>query len=417
MTGGTPVVPTPVGARRRSPVPAHTRPSHLPHLFVGPRCLCYRLVRDQHAKAQRPGVGGRDVNVAQAKQTAAAWVESNLAAWPGLQAAHLVGGITSLADHAPWPTHKDLDMHLVFAEGSPALEPKGPFPEMIEVPYEGLSIEGGLKSIVEYRSVEAVLANPEIAHHIMVGCSLYDPHGILAGLERGVRPEYARRRWVQARLAYEREGLAGALAMRPVDPAMPDLSRGAMVLGYTSTFIAAACSVATLLAPTTGSRGILRTRDVLCGHRHADLYEALLELYGTATVRAAEVEAFLCEGMAAFDLTVAVRRSPHPFQHKLHAHLKPYFVESCRNLIAEGFSREAMLWLTPFYHSSIDVILTDGPECEREGARARHERFLAAIGLDSDTAMSAAFDRAVPLFDECFAVADEIVACHPKIVD
>ena len=69
----------------------------------------------------------------QAKQTAKAWVEANVRGWPGLRAAHLVGGITSMPEEAPFPAHKDVDVHLVFDEGSPALQPTGPFQNILEV--------------------------------------------------------------------------------------------------------------------------------------------------------------------------------------------------------------------------------------------------------------------------------------------
>src|SRR5215212_7517491 len=103
------------------------------------------------------------VNVRQAKQIAKAWVEANAQMWPGLRAAHLVGGITALPDDAPFPTAKDVDLHLIVDEESPALQRKGPGPNILEVAYGGLSIEAGIKSAAGYASPEAVLANPEIA--------------------------------------------------------------------------------------------------------------------------------------------------------------------------------------------------------------------------------------------------------------
>jgi DNA invertase Pin-like site-specific DNA recombinase len=47
------------------------------------------------------------VNVAQAKQAARAWVEAHVGQWPGLRAAHLVGGITTMPDDEPFPAEKD----------------------------------------------------------------------------------------------------------------------------------------------------------------------------------------------------------------------------------------------------------------------------------------------------------------------
>src|SRR5215204_5479445 len=120
------------------------------------------------------------MNVGYVKKTVKRWVANNVDRWPGLRAAHLVGGITAKPDDADFPVYKDVDMHLVFDEGSPALRHEGPYPHLLEVSYQGLAIESGLKSVDLYRSPETVLANPEIAYHLTVDSVLYDPSRLLA---------------------------------------------------------------------------------------------------------------------------------------------------------------------------------------------------------------------------------------------
>ncbi|HEX9115854.1 MAG TPA: hypothetical protein VGA61_07280 [Anaerolineae bacterium] len=106
------------------------------------------------------------MNAGEVKQAAKQWVAENLAAWPSLRAAHLVGSVAAAPDDAPFPAYKDVDMHLIFDEGSPMLISRGPFLHPIEAEYRGLMIEAGLKPVADYRSPEAVLANPEIADHL-----------------------------------------------------------------------------------------------------------------------------------------------------------------------------------------------------------------------------------------------------------
>jgi hypothetical protein len=302
----------------------------------------------------------------EAKQRARAWVEMNRQQWRGLRAAHLVGSITTMPGPAPFPPHKDVDLHLIFDPGSPMLVPSGPFAHLIEEEYEGLLIEAGMKSIEEYSSPDAVLANPEIAHHLTVDSVLYDPDGLLSALLAPVRAGYPRRRWVEARLEHERNGLAGALGMREMARSFYGASGEAMVLGYTTTFAAAALHVAVLRSPSTGSRAALRAREVLYEYGRQDLYKEWQSALGVDRITPEQIERRLCEGAEAFDLAVAVKRAPRPFGHKLYAHLRPYFVDSCRALLDEGHSREALLWLTPFYHASTDVILAEGPPEVRE---------------------------------------------------
>ena len=184
------------------------------------------------------------MNARQAKATVRAWVETNTDDWPGLRAAHLVGGITSMPDEAPFPTTKDVDVHLIVDEASAALERDGPGPNILEISYGGLAIEAGVKSLADYASAEAVLGNPEIAYHLTVDSILFDPSGWLRALREPVRRDYPRRRWVLARLAHERRGFAGALELLRTVSETWGASGEVNILGYTTTFLAAALAVA-----------------------------------------------------------------------------------------------------------------------------------------------------------------------------
>ncbi len=353
----------------------------------------------------------------QARDVAREWVAVNLDQWPGLRAAHLVGGLTTMPDDAPFPSHKDVDVHLVFDEDSPALLPAGPFPPILEVSAGGLAIEAGLKSVAEYRSAAAVLANPEIAYHLTVDSLLHDPSGLLRDLRDEVVRDYPRRRWVHARIDHERAGLADALALRPMVAAAWGASGEALILGYSATFVAAALNVATLAPPRMGGRMLVHLREVLAAQDRLDLHEEMLAVQGVQYVTPALVERTLGEAAETFDLAVAVRRTPHPFQHKLHRHLRPYFVESARGMLRDGFHREAMAWVVAFAVGTTDVVLADGPEEVKPELARRRATLLGELGLVDDADRTAAFARAERLYDRAFALAREMVDRHPGTID
>jgi hypothetical protein len=357
------------------------------------------------------------MDVKQAKQAAHAWVESNCSHWRGLRGAHLVGSVAMLPDDAPFPPTKDVDLHLIFDESSPALTNAGPFLNNLEVEHQGVSIEAGVKSIGDYRSAEAILANLEIAHHLTVDSLLYDPDGLLRGLQAPVRREFARRRWVSARLAHERAGQARALALLPAMRARLGASGEVSILGYANTFLGAALDVAALKPPGGGGRVFVRLRRALAELGRADLHEELLGIMGAADVAPARVEQIVAEGAVAFDLAVELRRTPHPFQHKLHRHLRPYFVESCRSMTAEGHHREAMPWACAFYFGATDVIMVDGSAAEQRRFAAGRADLLQELGMATDAQRSAKAERTRRLAEQVFALADEIAANHPGIVD
>ena len=53
----------------------------------------------------------------------------------------------------------------------------------------------------------------------------------------------------------------------------------------------------------------------------------------------------LQECATAFDRAVEVTRTPIPLGHKLQPYVKPYLVEGAREMIDEGYHREAVLWI------------------------------------------------------------------------
>ncbi len=357
------------------------------------------------------------MDAGRAKRTASRWVEENAHRWVGLCAAHLVGGITAMPDDTPFPAYKDVDIHLVFDDGSPSLSADGPFPNIIEVSYGGILIEAGVKPVAQYRSPEAALANPEIAYHLTVDSSLYDPSGLLDGLRESVRREYSRRRWVLARLEHERNGLEGALGMLPVVSARLGATGEYLMLGYSATYLAAALGIAALQPPRMGGRMLVHMRSVLAEYDRLDLYEEVLDLFGVRNAGPERVGQLLGEAAAAFDLAVRVRRTPHPFQHKLHAHLRPYFVESCRSMIAEGYNREALTWAAAFYCASTDVILVDGPEEEKPRFAGRQAGLLRELGVYTAEEREAKVAQARRLHERVLTLAGEIAAGNPRIAD
>jgi hypothetical protein len=357
------------------------------------------------------------MNAGKARTAARRWVEERKDAWPGLWAAHLAGGIVTMADDEPFPAHKDVDIVLIVDPESPALRSMGPIMPMVEEPFEGLAIEAGFKSADDYASPEAVLANPEIAHHLTVESALYDPAELLAGLIPEVRRRYPERKWVEARVNYERDGFEAALAMRPMAAQMLGATGEANLLGYAHTFLVAAICVANLAPPRIGGSSLVRLREYL-GHRgRLDLYEELLGILGvgrwTPEMSANVVEA----GADLFDIAVAHRRSPHPFQHKFHAHLRPYFVETCREMLEAGDHREAANWAVPYVCSATDMILVDGPEDERARAAAARDDLLEDLDMESEEQRDQRFESMAGYGEAFFWLIGEIARDNRAVVN
>jgi hypothetical protein len=175
--------------------------------------------------------------------------------------------------------------------------------------------------------------------------------------------------------------------------------------------------VAALRPPRIGSQLFVHLRGLLAEYGHPELYEAILGVFGFQSATPERVAALLPEGAALFDQAVRMRRTPHPFRHELHPHLRPYFVGSCEAMLAAGDHREALAWLTAYYLACSDVLLADGPEAERAGHEARRDAFLAELGIEGEGALEARLAEARAVWDACFALAEEIVATDPAIAN
>lgn len=357
------------------------------------------------------------MNAGEARAVATRWLAANRHRWPELKAAHFVGGITSMDPSEPFPQSRDVDVHLVLGAGSPLLQQVGPIPNIIEEEAGGLAIEAGPKALDEYASPETVLANPEIAHHLTVDSILYDPNGLLAGLQPEIRRQYALRKWVEARVNHERNGFEGILAMRTMAAAMYGPSSEVNLLGYSHTYLTAAFDVAALRSPKVGGRSIVRIGLSLLQARRADLFDRLLANLGLADWTPQRATRLVGEAAELFDIAVVSRKTPHPFQHKFHTHLRPYFVDSCLEMIAEGYHREAVGWATPFLLAAAEIIRTDGPDEARQPASQHLDGFLAELGMDTRESRDRRYAEMAALGNDIFALIGEIVRDNLSVVN
>ena len=352
-------------------------------------------------------------SVHEVKRLVRDWVAQQALRWPDLRAAHLTGGITALADDDLFPAEKDVDLHLIFPEQSAVLQTEAV--PLLETQYAGLAIEAGLKPMTWYRSPHAVLGNPEIAYHLTRETILFDPAGHLLALQPEVRRRYAEPDFVQERIAWERRGQDGAFGLYEQLAQTAGPVAALNVMGYTATFGAAALVVARLAPPRQGGRVFLYLRQELAQVGRLDLYEAILATLGLASFDAPAVQHFLREASEQFDMAVKLRESGRwpedafgPFRHKLHRHLRPYFVQTCQELLHQGWAREAMGWVMPYHLATSDVLLAVSPGSEHGWLRQRQSALQQALGKESAAQRQVAIVGLRDLYAELFAEADKL---------
>lgn len=326
------------------------------------------------------------------------WVDANARQMPGFCGAHLMGGVLAMPKDALFPAASDLDFNVI-CEGVGETK-------TYDIAYKGLILEYSVVDAEQYRAAEIVLGNPELACNLAADGILADPGGLLGALHQEVAARYACRRWVQARCDYEKRVVLQALERlahvdEPRKAPWPALSAALFLSGLLAE---------ASLQPPTHRRSLVLLRDVLGAHGRADLHETLLRLIGFADLTRPQVESYLDDCAAAFDRAAAVTRTPVPFQYKFQPHVRPYIVDSAREMIEQSGHREAMFWIGGFLMFANAAIQADAPAMERPIYQAKVDRLIDDMGLRTIADVRARAAAARDLAEAVFDIADALIA-------
>jgi hypothetical protein len=172
-----------------------------------------------------------------------------------------------------------------------------------------------------------------------------------------------------------------------------------------------------LRSPRQGGRVFHHLRQSLAEVGRLDLHEGVLQSLGLASFDGPMVHAYLQEATEQFEMAVKLRESGRwpddtfgPFRHKLHRHLRPYFVRTCEELLSQGWAREAMGWVLPYHLATSDVLLAISPRTEQTWIRQRQEGLQHELGMGSATRLRNAAAELRAVHAEIFAVADDLAA-------
>jgi hypothetical protein len=264
-------------------------------------------------------------------------------------------------------------------------------------------LEYGSFGIERYQSPETVLADPALAYHLTTDTILSDPLGLLAGIQPTVIEAYAQRRWVLARCAATKERFWRGVAevSRTSTPVEAVLAGITLVAGLTGLIAVAN------LKPPTYRRCLILTKLLLEAQGRDELQEEMLRLLGYAHLTRFQVEAYLQDCTETFDRAVIVTQTPVPLGYKLRPHLRPYVVEGAREMIGEGYHREAMFWVGGFLIVANQAIQRDAPEAEKGYFQTKVSRLLEDLGWDTPDRVNARLRQAKALGQQVFKEVDD----------
>jgi hypothetical protein len=298
------------------------------------------------------------------------WVEREALPLPGFHAAHLSGSLGGLSGGEDLPDYTDIDIYCVMDE-------EHRFPQK-KFRYRGAFLETVSQPLSDYRSPEAVLSHPYLAHNFLGDGILADPEGLLEPIHRRVMNEFAQPRWLRAR--YRR---AKSTALGVIEEAGPaeNLNAGFGHLFRAIRLMNNLILIAHLRAPTVRT-SICRAREVLAETGQASLTGDFLRLLGSASFSREQVRTRLAECARAFDRAAKVYRTPIPPGFNLDPSVRPYLIEGSEEMISAGDHREAMLWIAAIHWIANLALQNDCPEEEKPRWQDSLDRLYAELGLN-----------------------------------
>ncbi|MDQ5825260.1 MAG: hypothetical protein M3441_13790 [Chloroflexota bacterium] len=333
------------------------------------------------------------------------WVDLHARHMPHFAGAYLWAGITALPADAPFPLYRDVDVVVVFTEGTQD--------DTQEVFYRGIMLEVIAKKLEAHRDVEAVLADPSHGPNMATTQVLADPTGVLVPLQQAVAAQYGRRRWIRARCEAEKAAAEQQLAaMRQLSSPI-DGQEALWPVWLLLNALSGLLAVAQLKRPTT-RRTLALLGGLLDEQGRPHLHEIALTVWGAARMSRADVQAMLDQSVVAFDRSVEVYRTPTPYGFTIRGHLRPYLIEATQEMIKEGRHREATFWIMALATESYLVLQNDAPDAEKPVFASQLQAMLADMGYTSDEAWAERVDSAERLAREIYLIADALVELHPE---
>lgn len=283
------------------------------------------------------------------KKIAQQWVIGHVADLTGFVGAYLTGSTIWKSDLDSQAESSDVDIFIVIQSAD--LPPK-----LGKIYHLNLILEINYVDLAAISDVDAVLSNYHLASAFYKDSILLDPYGKLAPLHEQVKAQYANHHYVTKRCLDAKNNALNWLQTFNTASELHDQ--------VTSLFFAAGVTthmllVAGLQNPTIRRRYV-ESSHLLTRHNLTDFHEKLLTTLGSHTMSAQAVNHHLDRLDRHFTTACQVMASPYMFAADMQLELKPIAIGGVKEMIDDGYPREAVFWLIAIFCRSRAVICADG---------------------------------------------------------
>lgn len=351
----------------------------------------------------------------EAIELAKRWVEEEGSKTSGFCGAHLLGSLNFMEQEAEFPEYIDVDLALVIDREAPqngvSLPYRGLLRENQELSYQGMIFEIVHLSKNLYSSIEEILSNPTLAHDFARGIILVDPDGLLTDLKETITLEYPRRQWVLVRCADQKMLVLGSI--EKLSEAKTSME-AAFLMAWIGKYLASLVAIS-FLRPVTHRRSLVVMRELLSQEDNLMLYENFLGVLGYAHLTKMQVESYLQFYSEALDLALRVKRSPIPFGFKLEPHVRRYLIDGSREMIEEGYYREAMFWIFIGIFVSNLAVQADAADEDKLHFGSEFMSILRELKFETMEDCETRLGEIKELSEEVFRAVESFIDGNPEI--
>lgn len=341
--------------------------------------------------------------VKEAKLAAEEWVRREGSRLPGMLGAFLAGSVTTLPDGKPLPKSSDVDIIVVMEEPPPLKTGKFRF--------RGVLLEVSYEAVERIRTPEAVLGDPHLAGGIRGMHIVADPSGHLRRLQDEVAGKYACRAWVRQRC--RTASAAATERLQPLDGSAPLHERVTAWLFGTS--LTALILLLAGLRPPTVRRRYAMVHDVLYEYGRPDFHEALLQLLGCSDWSRSLAERHLDAVAQAFDRAKCLPKGAFPFAADISDAARPVAIDGSRELIEQGFHREAVFWMVATYSRCQWIVHFNGPNEIGDRHCQGFLSMLSDLGISGTADLEARCRHVLAFLPRVIEMGDAVMAATPEI--
>ncbi|MFC6233423.1 hypothetical protein ACFQI7_37540 [Paenibacillus allorhizosphaerae] len=344
------------------------------------------------------------MKIGTARAAATEWVMQCTSQEAWFMGAYFSGSTVGQPDDVMMSVGSDIDVVVVTSEAKPPLK-------LGKFIYRDALIEITFLTWNEIASAEEVLTSYHLAGSFRVDTIIADPTGQLRGLQQKVSRHFAEREWVWRRCENVRQKIEHGL--RNIDLTAPwhdQIMAWLFMTGVTTHVLL----VAALRNPTVRLR-YLAVYNMLQEFGRTDIYPELLRLLGCEHWTSQRTSHHLSALARTFDVAAAHAKTPFFFSSDITAASRPIAIDGSRNLIRDGYHREAVFWIGATFARCHKILSTDAPKLQVELAPA-FEEFVIDLGITSSDTLVRRAEDVLQFLPRLWDEAESIMLANREIL-